>query len=99
MFLYKQRVLVRVVIGVVAAAVLLLSRPLSGATIVWTAVIALLAVLVAELLQREELLAVDADGIDVEAPAAEPTTAEPPSEDDTVTEVVVTAEVTGDKSS
>lgn len=96
-FLYKQRVLVRVLIGVVASAVLLLSRPLSGATIVWTAVIALLAVLVAELLQREELLAVDADGDDVEAAEMEPTTAESPSEDDTVTEVVVTTEVTSDK--
>lgn len=98
-FLYKQRVLVRVLIGAVAAAVLLLSRPLSGATIVWTAVIALLAVLLAELLQRRELLAAEdgADGAD--APTVELPTGEAPSGDDTVTEVVVTAEITSDKSS
>lgn len=53
-WMYRQRVLVRVLIGVVAGAVLLLSRPLHGSTIVWTAVLALLAVLVAELLQRPE---------------------------------------------
>ncbi|KQW07961.1 hypothetical protein ASC66_03135 [Leifsonia sp. Root4] len=95
-FLYKQRVLVRVLIGVVAAAVLLLSRPLSGATIVWTAVLALLAVLVAELLQRRGLLAdVDDDG---EAPAAEPPAGDSPSGQDSVTEVLFSAEVTSDKS-
>ncbi|SDS22036.1 hypothetical protein [Microterricola viridarii] len=57
LWMYRQRVLVRVLIAVVASAVLLLSRPLHGSTIVWTAVLALLAVLVAELLQRtgEEL--------------------------------------------
>lgn len=52
-WMWRQRVLVRVVIGLVAAAVLLLSRPLHTATIVWTVVLALLAVLIAELLQRQ----------------------------------------------
>ncbi|AMB57741.1 hypothetical protein AWU67_01415 [Microterricola viridarii] len=52
-WMYRQRVLVRVLIAVVASAVLLLSRPLHAGIIVWTAVLALLAVLVAELLQRD----------------------------------------------
>lgn len=52
LWMYRQRVLVRVVIGVAAAAVLFLSRPLDASTVVWTAVVALLAVLLAELLQH-----------------------------------------------
>lgn len=59
-WMWHQRVLVRVLIGIAAAAALLLSRPLHSSTIVWTVVLALLAVLVAELLQRPEGEASDA---------------------------------------
>ena len=51
-WLYRQRVLVRVAIGVIAAAVILFVRPLTPAEIVWTAVIALVLLGVSELLQR-----------------------------------------------
>lgn len=41
-----------IVVGVIAAAVVLLSRPLSPAVIVWTAVLALVAVLILQLVRR-----------------------------------------------
>lgn len=51
-WLDAQRVLARVVIAVVAAAVVLFVRPLSPALILWTLAIALVALLVLELVRR-----------------------------------------------
>lgn len=50
--LYAQRVLIRAAIAVIAAAIVLLVRPLTPALIVWTLVVAVLAIIVLELLQR-----------------------------------------------
>ncbi|MRX44228.1 hypothetical protein [Agromyces kandeliae] len=52
--LHRWRVVAYAAIAVVAASVLWLSRPLSSSTVVWTVVVALLAVLVVELLRRPE---------------------------------------------
>ncbi|TFW00376.1 hypothetical protein E4M00_02245 [Leifsonia flava] len=51
-WLYRQRVVVRVLIAVIAAAVVLFVRPLSPALIIWTAVIAIVLLGISELLQR-----------------------------------------------
>ncbi len=51
-FLGRQRVLVQVLIGVIAAAIIVFVRPLSTGQIVWTAVAAVLLLLVVEVLQR-----------------------------------------------
>ncbi|HML51643.1 MAG TPA: hypothetical protein PKD84_09595 [Propionicimonas sp.] len=51
-WLYNQRVLLRVLVALVAAAVLVMSRPISAPVVVTTAVVALLALLVLSLLQR-----------------------------------------------
>ncbi|MEL4320638.1 hypothetical protein WJX64_16610 [Leifsonia sp. YIM 134122] len=51
-WLYRQRVVVRVAIAVIAAAVVLFVRPLSPALIIWTAVIAIVLLGISELLQR-----------------------------------------------
>ena len=51
-FLYHYRRLAHVLIGLAAAAVAIFWRPLTPPVIIWTAVLALLAVLLVELLQR-----------------------------------------------
>ena len=51
-WLHRQRVLVRTVIATLATLALFFSRPLTPPTIVWTVVLAMLAVLVTELLRR-----------------------------------------------
>lgn len=86
-WMWRQRVLVRVLIGVVAAAVLLLSRPLHAPIIIWTVVLALVAVLIAELLQRPEEeaglgVADDAGGSDTDATPAPPLSNAVAAEDD-----------------
>jgi hypothetical protein len=48
----KQRVLIQVLIGVAAAALILFVRPLSTGQIIWTAVIAVVLLLLVEVLQR-----------------------------------------------
>jgi hypothetical protein len=50
--LYAQRTLARVIIAVAASAIVLFTRPLTPALVIWTAVIALLVVVVLEILQR-----------------------------------------------
>ncbi|KQX07872.1 MULTISPECIES: hypothetical protein [unclassified Leifsonia] len=51
-WLYRQRVLVRIAVGVIAAVVVLFTRPLSPGVIIWTAVIAIVVLGISELLQR-----------------------------------------------
>ena len=51
-FLAKWRVPIRIGIGVIAAAIVLFVRPLSPGLIIWTAVIAVLVVLILRLLER-----------------------------------------------
>lgn len=48
----RQRVLIQVLIGLGAAAIILFIRPLSTGQIIWTAVVAVVLLLVVELLQR-----------------------------------------------
>ncbi len=57
-FLGRQRVLIQVLIGLGAAALIVFIRPLSTAQIIWTAVVALLLLLVVEVLQRPPLPAI-----------------------------------------
>ncbi|MHA7985602.1 hypothetical protein ACX9R5_07310 [Rathayibacter sp. CAU 1779] len=51
-WMYQQRVLLRVIVGLVAAAVVVFLRPLTPPVIIWTAVIAVLVIAVLELLSR-----------------------------------------------
>lgn len=51
-WVYRQRVLLRAAVAVVASAVIVLTRPLSPTLIVWTLVIALVVVAIIELVQR-----------------------------------------------
>jgi hypothetical protein len=60
-WLDRWRVAVYAAIAVVASLALLLSRPLETSTVVWTVLLALLAVLVVELLRRPAAAAVDAE--------------------------------------
>jgi hypothetical protein len=62
--LHRYRVVAYVVIAVVAALVLLFNRPLATSTVLWTVVLALLAVGLVELLRRPpaEAAVVDAEG-------------------------------------
>lgn len=53
-WLHRQRLLVRTVIAVAATLYLFASRPLAIPTIVWTVVLAMLAVLVVEFLRRPD---------------------------------------------
>lgn len=55
-WLYAQRVLVRVVIGVIAAAVVLFVRPLTPGLTIWTLVLAALALAVLEVVQRPVII-------------------------------------------
>ncbi|MDH6238247.1 hypothetical protein [Cryobacterium sp. CG_9.6] len=50
-FVYRARRTLHVLVAVISAAVILFVRPLTPSTIIWTAVIALLAILLIELLQ------------------------------------------------
>ena len=57
-WLYRQRVLVRVLVAIGAAAIVLFVRPLSPALVVWTAVIAIVVIALLEVLQRPPAAAV-----------------------------------------
>lgn len=52
MWLYNQRVLLRVVVGLLAAVALVLSRPISASVVVTTAVVSVVLLIVLSLLQR-----------------------------------------------
>lgn len=71
--LAKYRVLVQVLVGVGAAAIILFVRPLSAAQIIWTAVVAVVVLLLVELLQRPVpvLVVVERDELAVDAETAE----------------------------
>lgn len=51
-WLYRQRVLLRVAVAVVASLVILLVRPLTAGVIIWTLVLVVVVVVILELLQR-----------------------------------------------
>lgn len=51
-WMYRQRVLLRVIVGLAAAAVVLFVRPLTPPVIIWTAVVAVLVIAVLELVSR-----------------------------------------------
>ncbi|HAM44882.1 MAG TPA: hypothetical protein DCM67_07695, partial [Propionibacteriaceae bacterium] len=51
-WLYSQRVLLRVLVALLAAAVLVMSRPISAPVVITTAVVALIVLLVLSLLER-----------------------------------------------
>jgi hypothetical protein len=51
-WLYRQRVLVRVVIAAAGAVIVVFTRPLTPGLIVWTAVICIVVVGILELVQR-----------------------------------------------
>ncbi|WP_431218669.1 hypothetical protein [Leifsonia xyli] len=51
-WMYSQRVLLRAIVAVIAAAVVLFVRPLTPALIIWTLVIAALVVAILELVER-----------------------------------------------
>jgi hypothetical protein len=57
-WLYRQRVLARVLVALGAAAIVLFVRPLSPALVVWTAVIAVVVIALFEVLQRPPAVAV-----------------------------------------
>ncbi|MET0976724.1 MAG: hypothetical protein ABWX82_13780 [Leifsonia sp.] len=62
-WLYRMRIVIRVAIAVIGSAVILFVRPLNPSTIIWTAVIAIIALGVLELLQRPVVVVpADADG-------------------------------------
>lgn len=58
-FLYRARRYIRIVIAVIGAAIVLFIRPLTPEVTVWTAVGALIAILLLELLQRPPAIEVD----------------------------------------
>lgn len=64
-WLYNQRVLIRVVVGLLAAVVLMLSRPISASVIITTAVVAVIVLVVLSLLQRPPGGAEVAEGAEV----------------------------------
>lgn len=51
-FVYRYRVAIRVLIGAVASIVVLLSRPLAASTVIWSAVLAVVAIGILQLLER-----------------------------------------------
>jgi len=53
-WLFAQRVLIRVAVGLVAALVLILNRPLSAGLVIGTAVTSLVVLLLLSLLERPE---------------------------------------------
>jgi hypothetical protein len=66
-WLYSQRVLLRVVIAVVSAAIVLLVRPLTPALTLWTLALSLLAAFVLEIFERPPTDQVDSESPDREA--------------------------------
>ncbi|WP_243062505.1 hypothetical protein [Humibacter sp. RRB41] len=66
-WMYRQRLLLRVLVGLIAAAIVVFGRPLTPPLIVWTAVIAIVVVAVLELLARPP---VEADETDAATPFA-----------------------------
>ncbi len=67
----KQRVLIEALIGVAAAALILFVRPLSTGQIIWTAVVAVVLLLLVEVLQRPappEIVVVELAEDDIDAP-------------------------------
>lgn len=71
--LYKGRAIVRVGIAAIAAVVILFVRPLSPSLIIWTLVVAVIALILVELLQRPpvEADAIDGDAIDADVIGAD----------------------------
>lgn len=65
-WLYNQRVLLRVVVALIAAAVLALARPISGPLVITTGIVALVVLLVLSLLERPPREA--AEPVNVESP-------------------------------
>lgn len=53
-WIYRQRVLLRVAVAVIAAVIVLFARPLTPALIVWTAVIAVLVIIALGIVERPE---------------------------------------------
>jgi hypothetical protein len=51
-WIYRQRLLIRVLIALVAGVVVLFVRPLSAGLIIWTLVLAVIAIVILELVQR-----------------------------------------------
>ena len=68
LWLHRQRVLLRAAVAVIASLVILFVRPLSPPTIVWTLVVALVALAVLELAQRPPAV-VPSDDNDVDKTA------------------------------
>jgi hypothetical protein len=64
-------VLLRAAVAVIASLVILFVRPLSPSTIVWTLVVALVALALLELAQRPPATAVVDDDETADAPAAQ----------------------------
>ena len=69
LWLHRQRVLLRVVVAVIASLVIVLVRPLSPPTIVWTLIAALVALALLELAQRppDTVLVLDKERADAVA--------------------------------
>jgi hypothetical protein len=61
-WIYRQRVLLRVVVGLAAAAIVIFARPLTPALIIWTAVVAVVVIGVLELLARPPVEAAEPQG-------------------------------------
>lgn len=80
--LHRSRVAVYAAIAVIAALVLLASRPVAVSTVVWTVVLALVAVLLVELLRRPPAVAADEAPDDVVADDSGPTPGASPAEVD-----------------
>ncbi|MGD8169924.1 hypothetical protein ACEXOS_022145 [Herbiconiux sp. P16] len=78
----KQRVLIQVLIGVAAAAFILFLRPLSTGQIIWTAVIAVILLLLVELLQRPVLPEIVVVEVAEEPEAEEPEGSAEKADDD-----------------
>jgi hypothetical protein len=66
-WMYQQRVWLRVIVGLIAAAIVVFGRPLTPPLIIWTAVIAVVVIAVLELLARPP---VEADETDATTPLA-----------------------------
>jgi hypothetical protein len=63
-WMYRQRVLLRVIVGLIAAAIVVFLRPLTPPVIVWTAVVAVVVIAVLELLSRPPMEAdAEADAV------------------------------------
>ena len=69
-WLYRQRLLLRLVIAVAGALVILFVRPLTAGVVIWTLVAAVIAVVVLELLQRPAGDALPAADAETQVPVA-----------------------------